>query len=868
MSNKLLLISIVSMAALTICMSTSIHAQETEADSKLQAESPATQKPGKTDTKEKPGPRLDIAPPSIEMTVLEEVVVQGKRIERDGSRRRTAAGRKELDSTDQTDLDGFFDDIDGLSTLGGDDQGNSFSLNGLSPDLSNVTLNGQTFGEGRGNGGFGAGNLPPDMIRRVDIYKTPTAALEEGGVGGSVDLQLRNPVDITSASTDIKGRVAYVPEKTNFNPSVSFFTARQSESKTFGYMLSLTMREDVKEYGSQRVTDWDQLDVDVTPAFIPSQVRNDAVDDKQRNIFGGLTLGFRPHRTLDISANLFLTQRTRDIETHGLQHRIDKQRQISILDFDGRIATELQSSDRSRRNLRIAGSTRNDLTNSLVLGMNINWRYATWRLAVALGYNTDKNESDQPSQSIVFESNSAFGYNTLDDGSMIMNYPDGFPLTPSFATNRINLSDKNTKDTNAFGGIDMSRPLSEGFFRRISFGGKIREMTRSRNTSNGRINLDESMTLTDFFSGQFKQTPWDANEWPSSDMDDVNSLVQESEIDWRENLLNEYDMERQTNAVYLQSDFRTSEAKKRFLVGNIGVRIVATDTWIAGFQETGEAIEPVSIDTNYTDVLPSLSMRMRIAERAALAFGLAKVMTHPSFNDLAPGIRFNYSDKTARSGNPLLEPFRANQAMTELTWVPVRGTRLRVNLAYRDVDSYFALSEESIEFEGDTYLVTRPINGEDGYILTAGVKLDQNLRHLTRHLRNFGLSLSYVHNKSGTEMDDPYTGEELPMPNTAEQVVKVELNYGNNKSSGKLSYQWRGESLKASVSESGLSVWNQPVGSLNLNWGWRLNDTFQLSFDARNLLSEDQVQSTDHDTQIWRINERNRSIAVTLRAKW
>jgi hypothetical protein len=83
-----------------------------------------------------------------------------------------------------------------------------------------------------------------------------------------------------------------------------------------------------------------------------------------------------------------------------------------------------------------------------------------------------------------------------------------------------------------------------------------------------------------------------------------------------------------------------------------------------------------------------------------------------------------------------------------------------------------------------------------------------------------------------------------------------------------LSYQWRGESLKASVSESGLSVWSQPVGSLNLNLGWRPNKMLQLSIDGRNLLKEEQIQTTDYSGQLWRITERDRSIAATLRAKW
>jgi len=55
---------------------------------------------------------------------------------------------------------------------------------------------------------------------------------------------------------------------------------------------------------------------------------------------------------------------------------------------------------------------------------------------------------------------------------------------------------------------------------------------------------------------------------------------------------------------------------------------------------------------------------------------------------------------------------------------------------------------------------------------------------------------------------------------------------------------------------------------LNLNLGWRLNGIFQLGFDARNLLSEDQVQTTDDSGQLLRITERDRTFSATLRAKW
>jgi TonB-dependent receptor len=799
---------------------------------------------------------------------IEEVVVTAQRIEGSGSKRRTAASREELDRSDQTSMEGFFDDIDGLSTLGGDNQGNGISINGLSPDLSNVTLDGQSFGQGRGSGGFGAGDLPPDMIRRVDVYKSPAASQEEGGAAGSVNLQLRNPVEIAGPSNSLKGRLGYIPDKNNFNPSASYFMGRQSASRKFGYMLNLSLAEQTREYASQDIPKWILDDLDGTAVYYPGQVRNNDVKDRQGSAFAGLTLGFRPSPSLDISGKLFLSRKQRDIETHGLQHRFEKQRNITVLATDGRIASQLESSDPGRRNLRVVGGSREDETDSLVLGIDLVWRKDGWRVDSAIGYSTDENQNDPPSRSATFEANSAFAYSAKPDGSLLMSYADGFPPTQDFSISRINLSDRNTEDSDGFAGIDAVRNLGDGFMRRIRFGGKTRQTQRERRSATGRVELEEGLTLDDFFTGKYRQTPWDLDKWPGSDAALVDDAVHAYQADWKENLLNQYDMKRQTNAAYLQADFRYSLTEDRFLVGNVGARLVDTDTRINGFQENAGIAVPVSLKTHYRDVLPSISMRMRVAERAALSLAAARVMTHPSFNDLAPGIRFNYADKTARSGNPYLEPFRANQYLAELSWAPERGRRLIANLTYRDVESFFALGQESIEIDDDSYLVTRPVNGDDGYILSAGIRMDQNLRRLHKRMQDMTLTFAFTYNNSSTDMKDPFTGQKLPMPNTAEQVVKADLAYSREIFTGKLSYQWRGESLRASASQSGLSVWNQPAGSLNLNLAWQLSGLLQFNLDGRNLLSEEQVQTTDDSGQLWRITERDRSIAATLRARW
>jgi TonB-dependent receptor len=798
---------------------------------------------------------------------IEEVVVTGKRREGSGGGRRTVATREELDRSDQTGMDGFFDDIDGLSTLGGDDQGNAFSIDGLSADLGNVTLNGQGFGEGGGSGGFGAGDLPPDMIRRVDVFKMPTAAMEEGGSAGSVNLQLRNPVAITDHSVSSKARLGYVPDDSQFNPSASLFSGGPSENRRFGYMLNATLSENTREYASQDVTRWLPAEFDDQQAYYPAQLRNNEVKDRNRNGFAGLTLGFRPRENLEVSANVFLTRKERFTRTHSLQQRFEKQRDIDFLAIDGRIVSELESSDKSRENLRISGTVRDDRVDSLLLGLNAVWRLVNWRLNGAAGYSQDENESVTPSQSASFAANSRFGYAARAVGGLRTWEGDAFEPISAFELSRVNLSDRRTDDSNAFAGIDAMRLLEGDFFRRLRFGWKSRESSRERKTSTGRASADGALTLEDFFDGRFLRTPWDTDAWPSSDMAAVDRFVQDKDISWKENLLNEYDMDRRTDAAYLQMDYRVDRDERRLVAGSVGLRAVDTETRIDAYQADGQAMVPYKSVNKYTDFLPSLMVRARLANRTLLTTGAARVMTHPAFNNLAPGIRVNYGEKTARSGNPDLEPFRANQYLAELTRAS-NGRRVTVNLTYRDVKTYFVLGEESLEIDDDVFLLTRPVNGQDGSILTGGVAIEQNLARLSRRLQGYSLSLSYIHNHSRTKLKDPLTGETLPMPNTAEHVGKVEFAYGGKVFSGKLSYQWRGDALRAPVSESGLSVWNQPSANLNLNLGWVLDNGVRISLDGRNLLAGEQEQTTDAGNQYWRITERDRTLAATVQTRW
>ncbi|KAI1691682.1 tonB-dependent receptor plug domain-containing protein [Ditylenchus destructor] len=69
-------------------------------------------------------------------------------------------------------------------------EGSGITIRGLSQVAS--TFNGRSGGSGRG---VDLENIPAELIARVDVYKTPSADLVEGGIGGLINVVTRKPLD-------------------------------------------------------------------------------------------------------------------------------------------------------------------------------------------------------------------------------------------------------------------------------------------------------------------------------------------------------------------------------------------------------------------------------------------------------------------------------------------------------------------------------------------------------------------------------------------------------------------------------------------------------------------------------------------------
>jgi iron complex outermembrane receptor protein len=98
----------------------------------------------------------------------------------------------------------------------GSNEGQRVEIRGLGAEFVQTTLNGapvrttSSGSIGTSSRAFNYDVFPSELFGRVDVYKSPLASLEEGGIGGNVDLQTPRPFDSN-------GRVIRYAAQANYN---------------------------------------------------------------------------------------------------------------------------------------------------------------------------------------------------------------------------------------------------------------------------------------------------------------------------------------------------------------------------------------------------------------------------------------------------------------------------------------------------------------------------------------------------------------------------------------------------------------------------------------------------------------------------
>jgi TonB-dependent receptor len=235
-------------------------------------------------------------------------------------------------------------------------EGKNVSVRGLSSELTLTQLNGNYVATAESNGdpsrSFNYMLMPSNMLGSAELFKTPEARIDEGGIGGTVILHTRRPLDVKSGSgfVNVEGTWADTSKKGDGQFAGQY--AWHDESNRFGVLVGLTQQKRTTRTMSATTENWQWYgdDYDAHPAtdvngkpsdmtsywwgqsgfydqagkyytnfMMPTSVNFNVREEQRERKGGQLTLQFKPVRNLNLTANYFRFDLSQNSQTNTLK---------------------------------------------------------------------------------------------------------------------------------------------------------------------------------------------------------------------------------------------------------------------------------------------------------------------------------------------------------------------------------------------------------------------------------------------------------------------------------------------------------------------------------------------------------------------
>ena len=369
-----------------------------------------------------------------------------------------------------------------------------------------------------------------------------------------------------------------------------------------------------------------------------------------------------------------------------------------------------------------------------------------------------------------------------------------------------------------------------------------------------------------------------------------------------------------TQSIYAMARFGSDDVFGVPFDGNIGVRVVNTETTSWGRSVSGgpsgscgadgasaesiadcasaEAFQNAYVETytdekeysnSYTNVLPSLNLRFMLSEELQLRAGLSQAMVRPSFSQTRPysTLNFDFLDRadgpvfnpanagfegTGNGGAPSLEPTMANQFDMSMEWYFADSSSLSGAIFYKDISDYIKLESqlETHTYGGEThtFLVTRQTNAENGTLKGFELAYSQFFEFLPTPFDGLGVqaNYTYIDNEGGANTAvnpfDPAQQEnannaEMPIEGMSKSSYNLAVMYEKYDVSARLAYNWRERYLlTTSAANMEVPTWMNDYGQLDGSVFYTVSDHLKIGLQASNLLREQTEMEVGYPEQV------------------
>jgi iron complex outermembrane receptor protein len=763
-------------------------------------------------------------------------------------------------------------------------EGERVSLRGLSPNLVHTTVNGHNVAVAdwfileqlAATRSFNYLLLPSELIGLLTVYKSPKADLDEGGIGGTIDVRTRKPLDLKPLTFSGSVQDAFTEKSDSHDPNVSALVSWKNDAGNVGVLLSGVFdRRDIRRDGVEVLGYFPEQGTGLlVPALIGSALFQ---QERERKAFNA-EVQFRPTNRLELNVNGFWSRFGADninqnylawgSQALGLPGGTLTDRTI----VDDTVVAGVISSEAGGRGVVYDAIDRFAFAKTWYGDIDgIFTPNDSWIVHFNAGYT--QADGDTESQPFVeFGAPASFRYD-LRGGTPKVEFLNVDPRNPAqMAFDFASLHHITNDDSERYTYVDAERILNGAVLKSFKFGLKSTDHQRDTDfqaTTYGGFFLPLSATgcggractAADFAAGL---TPGDflegspagtLNSYWSVNRGRVESILFDSFDGTRiPNPPEVFSVEEVVNGGFVMANLQAGQWK-----GNVGLRVVNTDQTstgniIGGLGEIENAFGSfthVSADRSYWDWLPSLNFTRGIRDDLVFRVAAARTMARPDFTDVSPRVTLNPGALTGQGGDPEIDPFRANQADLSLEWYRGDDALLSGAVFYKDIESF--ITDQPVQqahlIQTDTpnlslctpaatsqfpnryscqFTINQRFNGGGGNV--KGLELNA-LQPLGG---GFGFQGNYTF--SDAQADDA----DLEIPGNSEHSGNVVGYFENDRFGARLAYSYRSEFFVTFDRSTRLN--QDALKSLDASLALNLFRGLTLTVDGVNLTDEEIVQ--------------------------
>ena len=799
----------------------------------------------------------------------EDIVVTGVRASLQGAQEIKRNSTQVVDSIVAEDIGKLPDNtvsdalqrVTGIQVQRGGGEATTVLIRGL-PRIQSL-VNGREVFTGTGRGVVLA-DIPAELVAGIDVYKTTTPELIEGSTSGLIDIRLRRPLDFSGMEVagSLRGIYGDQSGKWSYIGSGLFSNRWETQSgQQFGILVGASFNK--RKYEDQTAFNFGFQDFggapDGQPFIMPLTVGGIYnVGDRERPA-GNVSLQWRPNSSVELHLDGVYTGYREDFDVNffiGIPIAGGRSNFVrtagtpfaeSVTSENNFTLTSKQAFRRKTDGYQIAGGGKFD-AGPVTLSTELSYNHSkvrsralivdTFFIAPRIDYQFTPN-----------------GTPRLDIQGIDVTDPANFTLTTLFDN-----TDRAVSKQIAWRGDALYEADDGSFLQNIKAGVRYARRTGNSGGSNpsplpirpeiaasslsgfttlspsnllgGRVGIDRfALADSDYLYSNVDEIRALAGQAPGLPADDPNRVFR---------------LKERTTAGYVQVGFGFDGAIP--IDGIAGARIVNTKSDLSGFQVAtvngAQVVTPITGEQDYTDVLPSLSLRARLTPSLQARFVAGKAITRAEFGELNPAATLmqagNTTGGSGAGGNPDLNRIKSDNYDATLEWYFSRTGSVTLAGFHRDLDGYIVVFAQPETIGGITYSISRPRNTGNGKLQGLEFAYQQFFDFLPGPLSGFGAQANFTYVNSS--FTDPQFGEQR-IPQVSKYSYNLVAIYEKYGFTARLAYNWRSRFTDSYIDFNGNfdernAITVAPLSFLDFSASYQVNDNITVTVDATNLLDE------------------------------